>query len=68
MQSFSPPFSLMNCLTLNGWYISDGVDIRELDPRSYRKHIGLVSQEPVLFAATIAENIGTIRVVLWFCV
>ncbi len=35
----------------------DGVDLRELDPRWLREQIGAVSQEPVLFAASITENI-----------
>ena len=35
----------------------DGTDIRELNVRWLRSHIGVVSQEPVLFATTIAENI-----------
>ena len=35
----------------------DGVDIRELQVRWLRKQIGLVSQEPVLFATSIRENI-----------
>lgn len=34
-----------------------GYDIRELNIRWLRQHIGVVSQEPVLFATTIAENI-----------
>ena len=34
-----------------------GFDIRELNIRWLRQHIGVVSQEPVLFATTIAENI-----------
>ena len=34
-----------------------GFDIRELNVRWLRQHIGVVSQEPVLFATTIAENI-----------
>lgn len=33
-------------------------DIRELDPKWYRRHIGFVSQEPVLFACSIADNIS----------
>lgn len=33
-------------------------DIRELDPKWYRHHIGFVSQEPVLFACSIADNIS----------
>jgi len=35
----------------------DGVDLRDLDPRSVRKQIGIVRQEPVLFASTIDANI-----------
>ncbi|UJR13035.1 hypothetical protein I4U23_000062 [Adineta vaga] len=36
----------------------DGVDIRQLNIYSVRSCIGLVSQEPVLFDMTIAENIA----------
>eukprot|EP00934_Nitzschia_sp_Nitz4_P001166 Nitzschia sp. Nitz4//scaffold281_size24464//18880//20187//NITZ4_008398-RA/size24464-exonerate_protein2genome-gene-0.2-mRNA-1//-1//CDS//3329545610//1166//frame0 len=35
----------------------DGVDLRELNVEWLRSHIGLVSQEPTLFATTIKENI-----------
>ena len=35
----------------------DGQDVRELDPRWLRAHIGTVSQEPILFSTTVAENI-----------
>ena len=35
----------------------DGCDIRSLNVAWLRNHIGIVSQEPVLFATTIAENI-----------
>lgn len=35
----------------------DGHDIRSLNVRRLRELIGVVSQEPVLFATTIAENI-----------
>lgn len=35
----------------------DGVDLKELNIKWLRQHIGIVSQEPVLFATTIAENI-----------
>ncbi|KAN0050659.1 hypothetical protein ACTA71_003804 [Dictyostelium dimigraforme] len=35
----------------------DGIDIKDLDPVWYRGIIGYVSQEPVLFAGTIKENI-----------
>lgn len=35
----------------------DGVDVRDLNIKWLRQNIGLVSQEPVLFDTTIAENI-----------
>lgn len=35
----------------------DGHDIRTLNVRCLREMIGVVSQEPILFATTIAENI-----------
>ena len=36
----------------------DGVDVRNIPVSEYRKHIGLVLQEPFLFFGTIAENIA----------
>ena len=36
----------------------DGVDIRSLPVAEYRRHIGLVLQEPFLFFGTVAENIA----------
>jgi len=42
---------------LSGSVLVDGVDIKELNLRWLRQHIGVVSQEPVLFAMSIAENI-----------
>ena len=35
-----------------------GVDIRDIETRWLREHIGIVLQEPYLFSRTIAENIG----------
>ncbi len=35
----------------------DGVDIRDLDLAWFRSQLGVVSQEPVLFAGSVAENI-----------
>ena len=35
----------------------DGIDYRELDSDWLRRQVGVVSQEPVLFATTIEENI-----------
>ncbi|GEK79470.1 multidrug ABC transporter ATP-binding protein [Agrococcus baldri] len=34
-----------------------GVDVRELEPAALTDHIGIVSQEPYLFHASIAENL-----------
>ncbi|XP_064410147.1 ATP-dependent translocase ABCB1-like [Latimeria chalumnae] len=42
---------------LEGEVTVDGHDIRALNVNWLREHIGVVSQEPVLFATTIAENI-----------
>ena len=36
----------------------DGIDLREINLRSLRKQIGVVSQETVLFNASVAENIA----------
>jgi ABC-type multidrug transport system fused ATPase/permease subunit len=41
-----------------GKVLIDGRDVREFTLASLRQHISLVFQEPVLFAATIAENIA----------
>ncbi|XP_033112138.1 ABC transporter B family member 1-like [Anneissia japonica] len=35
-----------------------GTDLKTLDPQWFRKQIGMVSQEPVLFACSIKENIA----------
>ena len=36
----------------------DGIDIRRFAVSDYRRHIGLVLQEPFLFFGTIAENVA----------
>ncbi|KAM7533954.1 hypothetical protein Aperf_G00000117604 [Anoplocephala perfoliata] len=36
----------------------DGVDLRDLDLHWWRSHLGVVSQEPVLFAGSLLENIS----------
>uniref|UniRef100_UPI00358EA8DA ATP-dependent translocase ABCB1-like isoform X2 n=1 Tax=Myxine glutinosa TaxID=7769 RepID=UPI00358EA8DA len=41
----------------NGKISVDGRDIRSLNVRWLRENIGVVSQEPILFATTVAENI-----------
>jgi ATP-binding cassette subfamily B protein len=40
-----------------GEILIDGVDIREYTKQSFRKHVGIVLQDPVLFTGTIASNI-----------
>ena len=34
------------------------MDVRDLDPQWFRKRIGIVNQEPVLFACSIRDNIA----------
>jgi len=41
----------------NGSVKVDGVDVRELEKHAFRAKIALVSQHPLLFRGTIAENI-----------
>ncbi len=40
-----------------GELLIDGRDIRRLDLRQYRRHIGVVPQEPFLFSGSVADNI-----------
>ena len=35
----------------------DGVDLRELEPETLRRHVALVPQDPVIFGTTARENI-----------
>lgn len=42
---------------VSGRITLDGHDIRDLETHWLREQVGIVSQEPVLFATTIAENI-----------
>ncbi len=41
-----------------GAVLVDGTDVRSFPIEEYRRHIGLVLQEPFLFYGTIAENIA----------
>lgn len=43
---------------MGGEVLIDGVDLKNLNLKWWRQQVGLVSQEPVLFAGTIAENIA----------
>jgi len=54
--------SVVNLLTrfydpTDGRVLIDGVDIRNLQAKSYRNRIGIVLQEPFLFSGTILDNI-----------
>ena len=40
-----------------GRLLVDGHDIREMEPVAYRRHLGLVLQDPFLFSGTIRDNI-----------
>ncbi|CAA0843269.1 ABC transporter B family member 2 [Striga hermonthica] len=42
---------------ISGHILLDGTDIRKLDLKWFRQQIGLVNQEPALFATTIRDNI-----------
>lgn len=42
----------------SGTITINGVDISKMNIKSLRRRIGIVSQEPVLFSGTIAENIS----------
>ena len=44
-----------------GELLIDGRDIRRLDLSQYRRHIGLVPQEPFLFSGTVRDNIRYAR-------
>lgn len=40
-----------------GRILIDGIDIKDIELKWLRRQIGLVSQEPALFATTVFENI-----------
>jgi ATP-binding cassette subfamily B protein len=46
---------------ISGSILVDGHDLRTLDASWLRRQIGVVSQEPILFSGTIAENIRYAR-------
>lgn len=45
----------------DGQLLIDDHDIRNLDLRTYRQHLGIVSQSPFLFAGSVADNIRYAR-------
>ena len=42
----------------DGRVLVDGVDVRDVTRRSLRREIGVISQDPFLFSATVRENIA----------
>jgi ATP-binding cassette subfamily B protein len=46
----------------SGRVLLDGTDVREVDLRSLRQAVAVVSDEPFLFSETVAENIAYARV------
>jgi ABC-type multidrug transport system fused ATPase/permease subunit len=42
----------------SGRVLVDGADVRDVTLRSLRREIGIISQDPFLFSATVRENIG----------
>ncbi|HUQ29870.1 MAG TPA: ABC transporter transmembrane domain-containing protein [Usitatibacter sp.] len=41
----------------SGRVVIDGVDAREAQPRELRKRVAVVAQDPVIFAASVVENV-----------
>ncbi len=41
-----------------GQILIDGADVRELDRRQLRRHIGMVPQDPFLFRGTVVDNVA----------
>lgn len=41
----------------HGTILCNGININDLDVYEYRKHLSLVSQEPILFRGTVRDNI-----------
>lgn len=43
---------------VNGRVLVDGTDVKDMDPRHLRRHIGMVLQDPVLMKGSFAFNIA----------
>jgi ATP-binding cassette subfamily B protein len=41
----------------SGRVVVDGADARDADPRELRKRVAVVAQDPVIFAASVVENV-----------
>jgi len=44
--------------TLEGSITIDGIDVREVTRRSLRREVGVISQDPFLFSASVRDNIA----------
>jgi ATP-binding cassette subfamily B protein len=42
----------------SGRILLDGNDMKEMDLRSYRQHVGVVTQDSVFFSGTVKENVA----------
>jgi ATP-binding cassette subfamily B protein len=42
----------------SGRVLVDGIDVRELERRSLRREVGVISQDPFLFSASVRDNIA----------
>ena len=54
----SPGSSRGRTTSQRGAVLVEGVDVREWDLAALRRHVGLVLQDVVLFAGTVAENLA----------
>ncbi len=43
---------------VSGRVLVDGTDLARLDPTEWRRHVAIVPQDPVIFAASASENIA----------
>jgi ABC-type multidrug transport system fused ATPase/permease subunit len=55
--------TLLRCLNRllepdEGVVLLDGVDVREIEPRTLRRRVGLVPQAPVMLPGDVAANVG----------
>jgi ATP-binding cassette subfamily B protein len=42
----------------NGTLRIDGMDVMEMDLRTYRKHVGVVTQDSIFFSGTVFDNVA----------
>lgn len=56
--TYSCPFAVYLVFSLHGLQNIDGKDIRSLNVKWLRQQMGIVQQEPILFDASLADNIA----------